>query len=112
MFLGYLHFLDNQKEARTGIARATPVLASLALHFYFHNDLLDQCRSVYRQTRLVVILWREHRELSRMQHEMIAFRIEEVDIIFRRSSVFTTPSSAFQPIFSLPSTMYWMSVYV
>ena len=55
----------------------------LVLHRHFHNNLLDRCRSIYRQTWAVGILWREHRELSRMQHEMIAFRIEEVDIIFR-----------------------------
>jgi hypothetical protein len=56
MFLGYLHFQDNQKEARTVIAGATPVLVSLALHFYFHNNFLDRYRSIYRQTRSVGIL--------------------------------------------------------
>ena len=55
----------------------------LTLHRHFHNNLLDRCRFIYRQTRSVGILWREHRELARMQHEMVAFRIEEVDIIFR-----------------------------
>ena len=79
-----MHFLSNQKRSQNRDCASNSGSGFFGITFFtFTTTLLDRCRAIYRQTRSVGILWCEHRELSRMQHEMIAFRIEEVDILFR-----------------------------
>lgn len=55
----------------------------LLLHRHFYYNLLDRCLPINCHSRTVGILWREHCELTRMHHEMVAIRLKEVNIIFR-----------------------------